>query len=212
MGRGRLILVLVVLVVAGCNGGPGNRTPEPIEATASEATVTESALSETGFTETASTQTNVTRSGTLSIAGDVEMDLGYQIQATAWRTVYHPSDTEETVFSLYTVPLAEPERVDVRIDPLGDATLPAIVSEAQPTYQLSGNLSHVQNRTVTILNTETTVQEFETTATTGNSTTKVTIYVTRIDHEADRIRAVAVTPRDANTWDTLRPLFENITH
>lgn len=212
MGRGRLILVLALVVLAGCNAGPGDRTPEPIEASASEASVTESALSETGFAETATEQPSVTRSGTLSIAGDVELDAGYQIQATGSRAIYHPSDTKDTVFSLYTVPMVEPERVDVTIDPLGDASLVTIVSDAQPTYQVSGNLSHVQNRSVTILDTETTVQEFEATATTDDSTTEVTVYVARVDHESDRIRAVAVTPRDANMWDTLRPLFENVTH
>jgi hypothetical protein len=60
-----LITVVLLVVVAGCSGGPGDRTPQSIEADASQATVTESALSETGFGEASAGQVAVDRSGTL---------------------------------------------------------------------------------------------------------------------------------------------------
>lgn len=207
----RVALLLSLVVLAGCNAGPGDRTPEPIEAEASAATVPEGALSASGFSEGGREEIAVDRSGTLSVSGDVEMNLGYQVRATGWRTTYRSADGA-TVFGLYTVPLAEPERVDAQIDPLGDRSLSEIVAGAQTTYSDPGELERVQNRTVSILETETTVQQFAGRATRDGETVAVTVYVATVDHEGDRIRAVAVTPREADNWDTLRGLFENTAH
>lgn len=206
-----VVFVLVLVVLAGCNAGPGDRTPEPIEASASQATVGGGTLSAAGFSEVGVEETDVRRSGTISISGDVEMDLGYQVQATAWRAEYGSGDGV-SVFALYTVPMTQPERVDVRIDPLGDRSLADVVANAQSVYADPGEFEHVENRTVTALDSETTVQEYTATATREGSQTDVTVYVTRIDHESDRIRAVAVVPRDADSWETVRQLVENIEH
>lgn len=207
----RVALLLTLVVLAGCNAGPGDRTPEPIEAEASAATVPEGALSGSGFTESAREEVAVDRSGTLSISGDVEMNLGYRVRATGWRSTYRSADGA-TVFGLYTVPLAEPERVDARIDPLGDRSLSEIVAGAQTTYSDPGELERVRNRTATVLGAETTVQQFAGTATRDGETVDVTVHVTTVDDEGDRVRAVAVTPREADDWDRLRDLFENATH
>lgn len=209
--RLRLFLLVALLVLAGCSAGPGDRTPEPIEAEASAATVPDGALSAAGFSENSREEVAVNRSGTLSISGDVEMILEYQVRATGWRTTYR-SDAGRTVFGLYAVPLAEPERIDVRIDPLGDRSLAEVVAAAQTTYSDPGELERVENRTVSTLGTETTVQQFAGTATRDGETVAVTVSVASVDHEGDRIRAVAVTPREANDWDELRGLFENMAH
>jgi hypothetical protein len=60
-----------------------DRPYEPIEGTASKATVSGDALSAAGFSESGVEEVRVNRSGTLSISGDVEMDLGYRIRAVA---------------------------------------------------------------------------------------------------------------------------------
>ncbi len=211
MRRTRVALLLTLVVLAGCNAGPGDRTPEPIEAEASAATVPEEALPSSGLSESGREEVAVDRSGTLSVSGDVEMNLGYQVRATGWRTTYRLADGR-AVFGLYTVPLAEPERVDVRIDPLGDRSLPAIVATAQTTYSDPGDLERVQNRTATLLGTETTVEQFAGTATRDGETVAVTVHVTTVDHEGDRVRAVAVAPRGTDNWNQLRGLLENTAH
>lgn len=211
MQRGWIALTVVLVVLAGCSGGPGDRTPAPIEASASQATVTDDGLAGSGFSEVGVEQIRVNRSGTLSVSGDVEMDLGYQVFATGWRATYR-SANGETVFALYTVPLAKPERVDARIDPLGDRSLADIVAEAQTSYTDPRNLEHVQNRTVTILDSESTVRQYAGTATADGEATEITVYVATVDHESDRIRAVAVTPGDADNRETLRTLFESVDH
>jgi len=209
--RIRLFLLVTLVVLAGCSAGPGDRTPEPIEAEASAATVPDSAVSAADFAESGREEVAVNRSGTLSISGDVEMDLGYQIRGTGWRSTYSSTDGK-TVFGLFAVPLAEPERVDAQIDPLGDRSLSDIVAAAQTTYSDPGELERVQNRTASVLGSETTVQQFSGTATRDGETVEVTVYVASVDHEGDRIRAVAVTPRGADDWNELRSLFENTTH
>ena len=206
-----LVLLLALVVLAGCNAGPGDRTPEPIKVSASEATVPAESVSGAGFSADGVEEVGVDRSGTLSISGDVEMDLGYQVRATGWRATYRASDSE-TVFGLYTVPMAEPERVDARIDPLGDRSLSEVVAGAQTTYGDPGDLEPVQNRSVTMLETETTIQQFAGTATRDGETVEVTVYVATVDHDSDRIRAVAVAPRGADDWDRLQGLFESVTH
>jgi hypothetical protein len=93
MHRGWLLVVLAVTVaLAGC-GGAGDRTPEPIEATAAQATVDATTLSETGFTESAVEQVRVNRSGQLTISGDVNMDLA-AIVGGAQDTYSEPTDLE----------------------------------------------------------------------------------------------------------------------
>jgi hypothetical protein len=212
MRRAWVALVLVaVLVLAGCNAGPGDRTPAPIEATASEATVPGGALSDAGFSASGVEEVQADRSDTLSVSGDVEMDLGYQVRATGWRAGYRSPDGG-TVFALYTVPLAEPERADAQIDPLGDHTTPEVVAEAQTGYSDPSGLEHERNRTVTVLGAETTVQQFSGTATRDGETAEVTVYLATVDHESDRVRAVGVEPRDVDSWETLRTLFENVSH
>ena len=41
---------------------------------------------------------------------------------------------------------------------------------------------------------------------------EVTVHVATVDHEGDRLRAVGVTPREADNWETLRSLFEGVSH
>jgi len=208
--RFALAVVAVLVVVAGCNGGgPGARTPQSIEGDASRTTVGEAALSEAGFTEERISQVTVNRSGTLRIAGDVQMNLGYRVNATGWRAVYRSSDGQG-VFGVYTVPQAKPDRVAATIDPLGDRSLATIVDTAQGTYSGTTDLQHFQNRTVTVFDGDATVRQYSGSATSDGAQTEVTVYVATVDHDGDIVRAVAVGPTEADEWAAVRPLFEGL--
>ena len=205
-----LAVVAVLAAVAGCTGGgPGDRTPQSIEADAARATVEEVALSETEFSEQSVRQVTVNRSGTLQISGDVQMNLGYRVNATGWRAVYR-SSSGQGVFALYTVPQAKPDNVAATIDPLGDRSLPAVVDGAQDTYSDSSEFEHVRNRTITVLDRETTVQQFAATATADGGSTDVTVSVATVDNDGDIVRAVAVVPTETDDWSAVRPLFEGV--
>jgi hypothetical protein len=65
---------------------------------------------------------------------------------------------------------------------------------------------------VTVLGTETTVRQFSGTATRDGGTAEVTVYLAVVDHGSDRVRAVAVAPRDVEEWERLRPVFEDVSH
>lgn len=205
-----LALVTVLVVLAGCSdGGPGARTPQSIEADASRTTVDAAALSETGFTEQGVSQVAVNRSGTLTISGDVQMTLGYRVNATGWRAVYRSSGGQRVV-GVYTVPQAKPDRVATTIDPLGDRSLATIVDGAQGTYSDTSDLQHVRNHTVTVFDRESTVQQYAGSATAEGESTGVTVYVATVEHDGEIIRAVAVGPADTDELATLRPLFSGL--
>jgi hypothetical protein len=206
MRRGALVVIAVAVVLAGCSGG-GTRTPQSIEATAAQATVGGSTLSETGFTDEGVERVRVNRSGTLQIAGDVQMSLGYRVNATGWRATYRDGPR---VFALYTVPDAKPDNVAARIDPLGDRSTAEIVAGAQDTYAVE-SLSHRENRTATVLGSERTVRRYDGSAT-ANGTVEVTVSVVTVAHENDVVRAVAVVPADADAWPTVERLLAGVSH
>jgi hypothetical protein len=206
MRRGALVVIVVAVVLAGCSGG-GTRTPQSIEATATQAIVSDDTLAETGFTADGVERVQVNRSGTLQIAGDVQMSLGYRVNATGWRATYRDG---ARVFALYTVPDAKPDNVAARIDPLGDRSTAVIVDGAQDAYAVE-SLSHRENRTASVLGAERTVRRYAGTAT-ANGTVEVTVSVVTVDHENDIVRAVAIAPADADAWPTVEQLFGGFRH
>lgn len=212
MRRACLLAVVVLAVLAGCSN-PAERTPEPIEASASQATVNDAALSETGYAESTLEAVQVNRSGTLSISGDVQMDLGYQVRATGWRAVYRATDGA-AVFALYTVPLAQPQNVAVMLDPLGDRSLATVVGQSQDSFDDPAALEHVENRTTAVLGEETVVRTYETTASYDGEPTDVVVRIAQTEHDGDVVRAVAVAPEDGDTgsWPTVERLLDDVEH
>ncbi len=208
-----VIVVALAIVLAGCGGDGGNRTPEPIEGTASTATVGGDALSETGYAEATDETTTVNRSGTLDVSGDVELTVNYRIIATGQRTVYRSDgSTPPAVFALLTVPVVSPDSVDVDLDPLGDRSTVEVVTRAQGTYRDFDEFERVRNRTVETLGAEVTLQEFATTATTDSGSVSVSVFIARVEHEGDVVRAVAVLPADAADPGVVRTLVSAIQH
>jgi len=213
MTRPLLTLALAaVLVTAGCVGA-GDRTPAPIEGSASAATVSEEGRSAAGYEEVAVESDRVTRSGTIDVSGDVELSVDYRANATARRAVYRARDADPpSVFAVYSVPLLSPERVDVTVDPLGDRSTAEVVARSQGTYDGFGDFEHVENASVTVLGTETTLVNYATTANAGGTTVDVDVYLTVVEHEGDLVRTVAVVPRADDDPGTVRTLLESVQH
>lgn len=202
----------LLIVVAGCSG-PGDRTPQPLEGTASAATVGDDGLSAAGYEKVAVRSEPVNRNGTLDVSGDVELTVNYRVRATAQRAEYRQTDgARPAVFALYSAPQVSPDSVDVAIDPLGDRSTVAIVERAQGTYGDLGTLEHVENSTVTLLGVETTLVTYATTAAAEGERVEVRVHVATVEHDGDVVRAVAVTPRDADDAETLRTLLSAVEH
>lgn len=211
MRRATLAVVVALVVLSGCGRG-GTGTPQAIEANASQATVGADALSAAGYERVALERGHVNASGTLSIAGDVQMDLGYQVEADTWRAVYRPADGSAATLAVYSVPLAKPENVAARIDPLAERSLADVVALSQAHWTDVRDLRHTRNRTVRVLDTDATVRQYTGTATREDAPEDVVVFVTQVRHDGDLIRVVAVLPAGAGEWGEVRPLFEAVRH
>ncbi len=213
----RLILILGVVVVtiglAGCNGTGGAETPEPITASASPATVSDHALTTAGYEEDSVEERELTASGRLDIAGDVQMELRYTIRATTSRAIYRDGDASPPrLFSVMSVPFAKPEQVSATINPLRDRSLSDLANRSQDTYSGISDLRHTENITVSVLGNETTLAKYSATATTANGQTDVYLYVVRFRHEGDILIGIALGPQSADDPATIRTLAEAIQH
>lgn len=205
-------VVAVLLVLAGCSG-PGDRTPEPIEGTASPATVGGDGVAAAGYEEVVVEEDLVERRGSLDVSGDVEMVVDYHVKATAHRAVYREAGADPPrVFALLSVPRVSPDQVDTDIDPLGDRSTAEVAARAQGVYGEFGTLEHVTNDTVTVLGEETTLAKYRTSARTDGTSVEVFVYVASVEHDGDVVHAVAVVPRDADDVDVVRALLESVEH
>lgn len=213
MNRPLFVVALAALVaLAGCSG-PGDRTPEPIEGTAAPATVGADALAAAGYEAVAVEPDQVNRTGTIDVSGDVELNVQYRVRATARRAEYRSSGADPpSVFAVHAVPVVSPASVDTPIDPLGDRSTAEVVARAQRTYGDLGDLEGVENTTVTLLGTETTLATYATTAETGGARVDVFVSVASVEHEGDVVRAVAVVPRAAADGAPLGTLLDGVRH
>lgn len=206
------VALAVLLAVAGC-AGPGDRTPQPIEGTASAATVDGDARSAAGLEEVAVESGRVNRTGSIDLSGDVEMESDYRVRATAQRAVYRTPDRDPpSVFAVHSVPLVSPESIDLDIDPLGDRSTREVVGLVQGVYADVGDLEHVENESATLLGAETTLSKYATTAALEGGTVDVVVYVASVRHDGDVVRAVAVVPRAADDLGTVRRLLAAVEH
>lgn len=208
-----LLGVILVIALAGCSGSNGPQTPEPITATASPATLSDDALGTAGYEEAAVEERELTASGRLDIAGDVQMELGYTIHATTTRAIYrNTGTTPPSLFSILSVPLAKPEQVSATIDPLRDRSTIDLATRAQDTYSEIEGLSHTENQTVTVLGNQTTLERYRASARTDGTETDIYLYVVRLHHEGDILIGIGVGPLTADDPETLRTLVEAIQH
>ncbi|MEF8801469.1 MAG: DUF6517 family protein [Halolamina sp.] len=203
-----VVAVALLVVLAGCGGPSGERTPETITATAGQATVSDVALSATGFSERTVQERQLSDSGTLDVSGDVEMEVTYRIEATTSRGVY--ASGEGSVFAAYSVPLVEPDDVAATINPLGGRSVSDVVTHAQDTYGEFGDLDHVENTTVTMLGTQTTLGKYATAASGPDGSTEVFVYVAQVQHDGDVVVAVAVLPQANDDAEAVRMLVGGI--
>jgi len=206
------VLLAALLVVAGCSA-PGDRTPQPLEGTATEATVGTEALSAGGFETAQVDARRVNRTGTLEVSGDVSLVVDYRVRATAQRAVYRSSGSDPpAVVAVHSAPLVSPDSVAATIDPLGDRSTAAVVERVQGVYGDLGTLEPLENGTATLLGNETTLARYGTTADVDGAAVEVVVYVAVVRHAGDVVRAVAVLPRAADDPATVRGLLSAVEH
>lgn len=138
------------------------------------------------------------------------MEVTYRIGATTSRGVYASGDG--SVFAAYSVPLVELDDMAATINPLGGRPVSDVVTHAQNTYGEFSDLDHVENTTVTMLGTETTLAKYATAASGPDGSTEVFVAVAQVHHAGDLVVAVAVLPQANDDAEAFRTLVGGIEH
>lgn len=212
MRRGRIALVCLLVVLAGCSGGGGG--PTNVTASAQPAAVSDEALAETGF-EPAETRTaRLEKNGSIEITGDVELQATYRLNATTHYATYDgPEGTPTPTFAVYSVPLFDPvENVETTVNPVDDLPVETLVERVQSRYGSLTDVEHVGNATATVLGNETTVREYEATASAEGESVGVVVHVATITHEGDAVVAVGIHPQSMDGRATIHALLRGIRH
>ena len=207
MRRHRLgpVLVVALVVLAGCGGGGGGAgedasTRPLLTGTASAAELDTTTQTETGVTETGRVRENVTTTISATIQGDVELRTTRRVNVTTVSVSYQGS---ETVFGTYSVPGVEPfERADLVKNPVEGVGPTTLATRAQRTYTVD-ELSKAGETTVTLLGNETTAVRYEGTATRTGECVDVDVVVATVYHDGDYVTAAVITEGDLGSVETL---------
>lgn len=206
------ILVILVIILAGCGGGSGGQTPEPITAEATEATVSQAALDAADYSEPDIRQQPYNTTGEIELSGDVQLDLSYQFHATAVAAEYQAEGTPTPVFAVFSVPLIQPDQVDIERNPLKDRSISDIAALSQRTYDEISSVEHIENRTVLMLSEEVSFQLFQAQVGTDGSQTEVRLQYAQVRHNDDVVVAVGITPPSSAETERVITLIEGIEH
>lgn len=195
----RLAFVLLVSVlVAGCSGtgGAGTTTESPpLRATAAPATIAPAALDATGYAERRADAPPLNTTITARIEGDVTLQTTRDVRATTARRVYGRSTPDgPAVVGLYAVPSIQPfENADLRKNPAAGLSAVGLLTRAQSVYDVR-DLSRTGERSVTVLDTEATLTQYDGTATANGTDRSVTAAVVTVAHGRDYVTVAVVTP------------------
>jgi hypothetical protein len=192
MHRRTVVAVALAALVAtsGCLGILGG---DDLSFSASQATVSEDALEQTGYQESSVESSEVTRE--FSVAGQSR-----NVTVTNWvamyeRTVSVPVVGEQraAVFGAFASP--QVSVLGESFNPIEDYSNRRLAELAQQQYEGLSVGDSVGNRTVTVLEESTTVEEFEGTARLQGQSVDVYIHVTRVKHDGDFVVALAIHPQ-----------------
>mgnify|MGYP000368569338 CR=1 FL=1 len=195
----RALLLIVLIVVAGCAGSGGSATPTaspPLRATADPAVIAPSTLDATGYAERHADAPSLSTTVTARIEGDVTLQTTRDVRARTARRVYGRATPDgPVVVGLYAVPTVQPfENADLRKNPATGLSTADVLTRAQTVYDVR-NLSQTGQRSVTLLGTDATLTQYEGMATANGTDRPVTAAVVTVAHGDDYVTAAVVTPR-----------------
>lgn len=203
------VALIGLLVSSGCIGFlTGSESlafeSEPIQ-------IFDSAREEAGYEEERRTTQVINR--TFSVAGE-ERDVEVTNHLSEYSRSADLVVTEQQVAR--AIVLSTPE---VRIagkgpfNPVNKFSNRELVLRLTDKYESINNVRSEENRTLTILEEETTVSKFRADATLeGGQEIEVFIHVTKVQHEGDFVIGVAVHPTQLNEQERVDTLFESIDH
>ena len=185
-----LLTVALVATTAGCGFITGS---ESLAFESESAAVDEATLSETGYEQTL--QENQTVSRNFTVAGQTR-----QVEVTNHLSQYERSvelgplgDLQAAVFATFTSP--EVEIASRSFNPISEMSNRELLSRFTSEYDGLSVGEQVENRTHTVLGTETGVEKYEGTADLGGQSVDVYIHVTTVEHDGDYVVALGVYPQ-----------------
>lgn len=205
------VALVAVVALAGC-GGSGS-APETAVVEGSPATLPADATSEAGYESAGGTNRTVNTSVTLSISGDVRLDVTREVSATVpVRRYVRSTDAGAVRLSLVAVPLVRPvpDRPEVRspVDSTPARLATFLGADGDAPALADATFDRVANGTVTLLGTETDLTVFETTA----DGTDYLLATATVRHDGDEVSAVAVWPAAVDERDRLADLLAAVEH
>lgn len=203
-----VLLFALLVATSGCVDLVMGNTPT---FESSEANVSDEALEESGYQLSESDTQNVTRN--VSAAGQERT-----VRVTNHVTQFNRSmslgplgDQELGRFVVFTTPAVE--MFGQTMSPVEDWSERRVLEEVATEYAEIEDISHEDNRTMTILGEERSVEVFTGTTTVGGNDVDVYIHVTKFRHEDDYVIALGVHPQQLpDEQDRLDLLFQGIEH
>lgn len=213
---GRRTLVAVSLAVAVLLSGCA-ATQESFSFSASPGTFSDSAVEEAGYDEIGTEELVINR--TVTAAGSER-----QVTVTNYASTYLRNVTlagqERTLAGAAVFTTPSISIVGNEFNPIADESNRELVQRATNRVegQLDGqriqDVEFVENRTMTVLGTETTVGVFSATTTVQGSEIELRILVTKVKHEGDFVLVAAAYPQALASDERPRAetLFANVEH
>ena len=203
-----LLTVALVATTAGCGFITGS---ESLAFEARPASVDEATLSETGYERTL--QENQTVSRNFTVAGQTR-----QVEVTNHLSQYDRSvnlgplgELRASVFATFTSP--EVEIATRSFNPISEMSNRELLSRFSSEYEGLSVGEQVENRTHTVLGTETGVEKYEGTADLGGQQVDVYIHVTTVQHEGDYVVALGIYPQQlSGEEDNVFVMLDGLEH
>lgn len=199
------VAVVVLLLTAGCSF-----LEDPVTFEASQSVVSEDARQATGYEEVRVVDQTVTRSfgsGNLSKEVRVVNKLAeYKRQVSLG-----PLSGELARFSVFTSP--EVEVGGQQFNPVADMSNAELAMLVQEEYGTVSNVRVDENRTVSLVGSQTTVSRFTAEAqTTGGQSVDVYLHIGQVAHEDDFVVVIAVYPQQLDEQDSVDQLIRGVDH
>ncbi len=185
---------------------------EPLSREASPVAISESVLSETGH--------ELQKERTETLTEEVEAGgESREVEATNHITLYANTvegldgeDIESSLFGVVSTPAFE--FVGRSFNPIADADNEEILEFASSEFGELEIGEKLEETTLTVLDSETTVSTFDGTARFDGQRIDIRVYVTAVDHKDDIVLGVGGYPEDLedDQADDILELFEGIEH
>ncbi|ACV48216.1 MULTISPECIES: DUF6517 family protein [Halomicrobium] len=192
-----LLSVALVATTAGCGFLIGD---EALAFESAPASVGDETLSETGYEQTLNESQTVSREFT--VAGQSR-----QVNVTNHLAQYERSidlgplgEQRAAVFATFSSP--EVSVASQTFNPLSDMSNRELLSQFSSSYDGLSVGQRVENRTHTVLGTETGVQKYGGTAELGGQSIDVYIHVTTVKHDGDYVVALGLYPQQLSGEET----------